>query len=113
MKKKKEKTAKVKKGNKFRDYLVFLIIAVAMIFLTSSFVVENIYSYADRISTSPEGVAEIYEISIGQREKLDSVQQTENEDSAEDADASKDQDQAEKNKDEQPQATPSADENKK
>ncbi|MDO4288103.1 MAG: hypothetical protein Q4C55_02840 [Eubacterium sp.] len=90
MKKKKDKPVKVKKGNKLRDYLVFLLIACTMIFLTSSFVMENIYNYADRISTTPEGIAEIYEMNIGQRESLDAVQQT-NDDGADDAASSDNQ----------------------
>ncbi|MEG0378333.1 MAG: hypothetical protein RR614_07625 [Eubacterium sp.] len=70
MKQKKEKTLKepkVKKQGKGREFLVFIIIAFAMVFLTSSFIVEDAYNYASRLSMTPDGVKEVYEASIGKR----------------------------------------------
>lgn len=70
MKQKKEKIVKepkVKKPGKGREFLVFIIIAFAMVFLTSSFIVEDTYNYASRLSMTPDGVKEVYEASIGKR----------------------------------------------
>ena len=65
-KKKPVKEPKVKKQGKGKDFLVFIIIAFVMVFLTSSFIVEDVYNYADRIVMTPEGVKEVYAASIGQ-----------------------------------------------
>ena len=54
-KKKPVKEPKVKKQGKGKDFLVFIIIAFVMVFLTSSFIVEDVYNYADRIVMTPEG----------------------------------------------------------
>lgn len=111
MKKKQKQT--VKKEKSFKDYLVFLLIAFTMIFLTSSFVVENVYNYADRIATTPEGVAEIYEINIGQREKPEASSQTVEEQVFEETDVETEQeDAAAQESQAQTQPAPSADANK-
>ena len=48
-----------------RDYVVFFIVAFVLIFLTSSFVIENIYTVADQLDVSPVGVQAIYLSAIG------------------------------------------------
>lgn len=53
-----------KKGKK-RDYFAFFIVSFILIFLTSSFVIEDIYNSVDDIKISPVGVQAIYEASIG------------------------------------------------
>ncbi|MEG0075271.1 MAG: hypothetical protein RR310_03530 [Eubacterium sp.] len=77
MKKKKEKKQSIKK-NKGRDFVVFLIIAFAMVFLTSSFIVEDVYNYADKIKMTPEGIKEVYSASIGEKTFADEVKGNEN-----------------------------------
>lgn len=77
-KKKPVKEPKVKKQGKGKDFLVFVIIAFVMVFLTSSFVVEGVYNYADRILMTPDGVKEVYSASIGQSTFLEEVNQNNN-----------------------------------
>lgn len=74
-KKKKEVNQKQSKG---KDFIVFIIIAFAMVFLTSSFIVEDVYNYADKITMTPEGVKEIYSVSIGQKSFADEAKNENN-----------------------------------
>lgn len=48
-----------------RDYVVFFIVAFVLIFLTSSFVIENIYTVADQLDVSPVGIQAVYLSAIG------------------------------------------------
>lgn len=59
------KVHREKESTNVKNYIVYFIIAFFMVFLTSSFVIESVYNNADRIVTTPEGVKEIYEVSIG------------------------------------------------
>ena len=77
-KKKPVKEPKVKKQGKGKDFLVFIIIAFVMVFLTSSFIVEDVYNYADRIVMTPEGVKEVYAASIGQSTSVEEVKEKNN-----------------------------------
>ena len=77
-KKKPVKEPKVKKQGKGKDFLVFIIIAFVMVFLTSSFIVEDVYNYADRIVMTPEGVNEVYAASIGQSTFVEEVKEKNN-----------------------------------
>lgn len=62
---KQPKVHREKESTNVKNYIVYFIIAFFMVFLTSSFVIESVYNNADRIVTTPEGVKEIYEVSIG------------------------------------------------
>jgi hypothetical protein len=53
---------------KTRDYVVYFIVAFVLIFLTSSFVIEDIYNSAESLSITPQGVQAVYESSIGERQ---------------------------------------------
>ena len=53
------------KEHRKRDYVVFFIVAFVLIFLTSSFVIENVYDSADNLAVSPEGVTDIYLAATG------------------------------------------------
>ena len=53
------------KKNGFKDKLMYFFVAFVLIFLTSSFVIEDIYSYSDRIQISKDGIEQIFEASIG------------------------------------------------
>ena len=77
-KKKPVKEPKVKKQGKGKDFLVFIIIAFVMVFLTSSFIVEDVYNYADRIVMTPEGVKEVYAASIGLSTFVEEVKEKNN-----------------------------------
>lgn len=50
---------------KFKDVVLYLILTMVLLSLTSSFVVEDVYAVADRLSMEPEGIAEVYAINIG------------------------------------------------
>lgn len=49
-----------------RDYIVFFICSFVLIFLTSSFVIENIYNNAGNIAVNQKGIKEIYLAATGQ-----------------------------------------------
>lgn len=68
---------KKEKNHQTRDYIVFFICAFILIFLTSSFVIENIYNSADKISVSSEGVREIYLAATGSIDLDDSSSKSE------------------------------------
>ncbi len=53
------------KEYKTKDYVVYFIVAFVLIFLTSSFVIEDIYSSSENIVVNPEGVKAVYQSSIG------------------------------------------------
>jgi len=50
-----------------RDYIIYLVITLVMVLLTASFVIENIYSRADSVAVSADGVKAIYGTCIGQQ----------------------------------------------
>lgn len=56
---------------KTRDYVVYFIVAFVLIFLTSSFVIEDVYNNADKLSINPAGVQAIYESTIGKTPFVD------------------------------------------
>ncbi|MGV8905718.1 MAG: peptidoglycan-binding protein [Acetobacterium sp.] len=50
---------------KTKDVFLYIVFAMVFLSLTGSFVVEDVYAAADQISMQPQGVAEVYAISIG------------------------------------------------
>lgn len=66
---------------KTKDVVLYLVFAIVIVSLTSSFVVEDVYAAADQISMEPEGIAEVYAISIGV--KTNNNTQTENDKTSE------------------------------
>ncbi|MGL4607329.1 MAG: peptidoglycan-binding domain-containing protein [Eubacteriaceae bacterium] len=50
---------------KFKDVVLYIVIMLVLLFLTSSFVVQDVYAVADQLKMTPEGIAEVYAINIG------------------------------------------------
>jgi|LGOV01.1.fsa_nt_gb peptidoglycan hydrolase-like protein with peptidoglycan-binding domain len=50
---------------KIKDTIIYLFFTLVFLSLTASFVVEDVYAAADRISMEPDGIAEVYAINIG------------------------------------------------
>ncbi|WKY49109.1 peptidoglycan-binding domain-containing protein [Eubacteriaceae bacterium ES3] len=50
---------------KLKNVLLYTVFAVAFIFLTSSFIIEDVYSAADHLTMDVAGISEVYAISIG------------------------------------------------
>ncbi|MBC3889450.1 hypothetical protein GH810_14135 [Acetobacterium paludosum] len=50
---------------RFKDVILYVVFSMLLIFLMSSFVIENVYSAADQLSMKPQGIATIYSIAIG------------------------------------------------
>ncbi len=50
---------------KFKNVLLYIFFAVSFIFLTSSFVIEDVYSAADHLSMDEAGISDVYAISVG------------------------------------------------
>ncbi len=76
MKDKKEKRDRREKNKKlhkhhalgFKDYIVYLLVSSAMIFLTASFVVEDVYNRADRVQMTSESIKGVYSVNVGHSE---------------------------------------------
>lgn len=64
---------------KAKDYIIYILIALGMIFLSSSFVVESVYNQASRVAVTPEGIKEVYEVCIGNRSELSGANASETE----------------------------------
>jgi peptidoglycan hydrolase-like protein with peptidoglycan-binding domain len=50
---------------KLKNVLLYIIFAVCFIFLTSSFIIEDVYSAAEHLTMDAAGISEVYAISIG------------------------------------------------
>lgn len=50
---------------KTKDVVLYLVFIIIFVSLTSSFVVEDVYMAADRISMESQGIADVYAINIG------------------------------------------------
>ncbi len=50
---------------KFKNVVLYIFFAVSFIFLTSSFVIEDVYSAADHLSMDEAGISDVYAISVG------------------------------------------------
>lgn len=48
-----------------KDVFLYLILTVFLIFLTSSFVIEDVYSAADQLSMEEKGISDVFSIAIG------------------------------------------------
>lgn len=50
---------------RFKDVVLYIVFTVFLIFLTSSFVIEDVYSAADQLSIGEKGISDVYSIAIG------------------------------------------------
>jgi peptidoglycan hydrolase-like protein with peptidoglycan-binding domain len=50
---------------RFKDVVLYIVLTGFLIFLTSSFVIEDVYSAADQLSMSEKGISDIYSIAVG------------------------------------------------
>ena len=62
---------------KMKDVVLYIVFAIIFVSLTGSFVVQDVYAAANKISMKPEGVEQVYAINIGAR--TNSNNQAENE----------------------------------
>lgn len=60
-----------------KDVVLYIVFAIIFVSLTGSFVVQDVYAAANKISMKPEGVEQVYAINIGAR--TNSNNQAENE----------------------------------
>lgn len=51
--------------HKVRDLIVYFIVAFALIFLMSSFVIGDVYNNASKIQLTKDGIQQVYQINIG------------------------------------------------
>jgi len=61
-----EKKQRVRKHRTLglRDYLVYILVSSVMVFLTASFVVEDVYNRADRVQMTPDSIKHIYSVNV-------------------------------------------------
>lgn len=52
---------------RFKDVTLYIVFSIFLIFLTSSFVIEDVYSVADQLSMEQQGISEIFSIAIGMK----------------------------------------------
>ncbi len=50
---------------RFKDVLLYIVLTLFLIFLTSSFVIEDVYSAADQLSMEEKGISDVYSIAVG------------------------------------------------
>lgn len=50
---------------RFKDVILYIVFTLFLIFLTSSFVIEDVYSAADQLSIEEKGIADVYSIAVG------------------------------------------------
>lgn len=50
---------------RFKDVILYIVFTLFFIFLTSSFVIEDVYSAADQLSIEEKGIADVYSIAVG------------------------------------------------
>ena len=52
---------------RFKDVILYIVFTLFLIFLTSSFVIEDVYSAADQLSIEEKGIADVYSIAVGMK----------------------------------------------
>jgi peptidoglycan hydrolase-like protein with peptidoglycan-binding domain len=50
---------------KFKDVVLYVAFCLLLIFLMSSFVIEDVYSAADQLTINEQGIADVYAIAVG------------------------------------------------
>lgn len=50
---------------RFKDVVLYIVLTGFLIFLTSSFVIEDVYSAADQLSMGEKGISDVYSIAVG------------------------------------------------
>jgi len=50
---------------RFKDVVLYIVFTLFLIFLTSSFVIEDVYSAADQLAMEETGIADVYSIAVG------------------------------------------------
>jgi peptidoglycan hydrolase-like protein with peptidoglycan-binding domain len=50
---------------RFKDVILYIVFTIFLIFLTSSFVIEDVYSAADQLSMAEKGISDVYSIAVG------------------------------------------------
>lgn len=50
---------------RFKDEILYIVFTIFLIFLTSSFVIEDVYSAADQLSMEEHGISDVYSIAVG------------------------------------------------
>lgn len=50
---------------RFKDVILYIVFTIFLIFLTSSFVIEDVYSAADQLSMGEHGISDVYSIAVG------------------------------------------------
>jgi peptidoglycan hydrolase-like protein with peptidoglycan-binding domain len=50
---------------RFKDVILYIVFTIFLIFLTSSFVIEDVYSAADQLSIEEHGISDVYSIAVG------------------------------------------------
>lgn len=50
---------------RFKDVILYIVFTLFLIFLTSSFVIEDVYSAADQLSMEEHGIADVFSIAVG------------------------------------------------
>lgn len=52
---------------RFKDVILYIVFTLFLIFLTSSFVIEDVYSAADQLSMEEKGISDVYSIAVGMK----------------------------------------------
>ncbi|MDK2941389.1 peptidoglycan-binding protein [Acetobacterium carbinolicum] len=52
---------------RFKDVILYIVFTIFLIFLTSSFVIEDVYSAADQLSMEEKGISDVYSIAVGMK----------------------------------------------
>ena len=69
-------TGQVRKMNKntpfkrFKDVFLYIVMTIFLIFLTSSFVIEDVYSAADQLTMTEKGISDVYSIAVGMEPEM-------------------------------------------
>jgi peptidoglycan hydrolase-like protein with peptidoglycan-binding domain len=50
---------------RFKDVILYIVFTLFLIFLTSSFVIEDVYSAADQLSMEEKGISDVFSIAVG------------------------------------------------
>ncbi len=50
---------------RFKDVILYIVFTIFLIFLISSFVIEDVYSAADQLSMEEHGISDVYSIAVG------------------------------------------------
>ncbi|HEY5557673.1 peptidoglycan-binding domain-containing protein [Acetobacterium sp.] len=63
---------------KMKDVVLYIVFTIIFVSLTGSFVVQDVYAAANKISMKPEGVEQVYTINIGARSNSNNQAENEN-----------------------------------